>query len=363
MSTRLRLAALPLTLALAASASAQTLSVGDKAPPIQVAEWLRGKPVAAFEKGKPYVVEFWATWCGPCLKSIPHLTELAKKHTDQGLTVIGVSIWEEDPARVAPFVVKMGDKRAYTVARDDVKADDERGRNGAMAKGWMQPSGQDGIPSAFVVDREGRVAWIGHPMEMDEPLAAVMAGTWDLEKAKAEFAAAREREKRLQEFDGRLKTALGQGDFKGAVAILDELMQLDPAYATDFALMRFDLMLRSKDLDAAYAYARGVAKDKLWERADLLNQLAWIIVDPERTDLAKRDLELALLAAQRSDELTQHADPNVLDTLARVHFAQGQIEKAVAVQEKAVAASQIPEQKKQLEETLQEYRSALEPKR
>ncbi len=363
MPTLTRLAAAPVLLCLSLSASAQTLSVGDPAPPLKVAEWLRGKPVASFEKGKPYVVEFWATWCPPCLKSIPHINQLSKKYSEQGLTVIGVSIWEDDPSGVAPFVQKMGDKMTYAVARDEVKADDQRGRSGFMSVTWMTPAGQTGIPSAFLVDREGRVAWIGHPMEMDEPLSALMAGTWDLEKAKAEFAAAREREARLKEFDERLSGALAKDDFKGAVAILDELFKLDPAFATDLAPMRFDLLLRSKDLDAAYAYARGIVKEKLWEKPEILHQIAWMIVDPERTDLDRRDLELALLCAERADEVTQRANPDVLDTLARVHFAQGQVAKAVAVQEKAVAAAQDPAQKRQLSGTLEEYKKALEPQR
>jgi thiol-disulfide isomerase/thioredoxin len=63
-------------------------------PPLKVAKWIKGKPVQRFEPGKVYVVEFWATWCGPCRRSIPHLTELAKKFKGK-VTFIGVSIWGE----------------------------------------------------------------------------------------------------------------------------------------------------------------------------------------------------------------------------------------------------------------------------
>ena len=90
------------------TASADTLSVGDPAPKLEVKEFVKGEPLKDLEKGKTYVVEFWVTWCGPCRATIPHLTELQKKHKD--ITFIGVSVYENDQKKVKPFVEEMGDK-------------------------------------------------------------------------------------------------------------------------------------------------------------------------------------------------------------------------------------------------------------
>jgi len=80
----------PVLLAAPAFADGPTLKPGDAAPALQVKQWVKGDAVKGFAKDKIYVVEFWATWCGPCKASIPHLTELAKSHKD--VTFVGVSV-------------------------------------------------------------------------------------------------------------------------------------------------------------------------------------------------------------------------------------------------------------------------------
>ncbi|MCU0317689.1 MAG: TlpA family protein disulfide reductase, partial [Fimbriimonadaceae bacterium] len=88
--------ALAASLAMAQSgtpAKVTALEPGMKAPELRVSQWFKGQEVKSFKKGQVYVVEFWATWCGPCRVSIPHLTKLAKQHGDK-VHMIGVSVWE-----------------------------------------------------------------------------------------------------------------------------------------------------------------------------------------------------------------------------------------------------------------------------
>src|SRR5262249_24424483 len=110
-----------------------------------------------------YVVGVWATWGGPCRGAIPQLNAPYQQYTDKDkVVVIGQNVMESDDSAVAAFVKKMGTNMTYRVALDDKSKDP----NGAMATTWMEAADQDGIPTAFIVNPKGVIAWIGHPMEM-----------------------------------------------------------------------------------------------------------------------------------------------------------------------------------------------------
>ena len=142
-----------------------------------------GPEVKAFEPGKVYVVEFWATWCGPCVVMMPHLGDIQEELGPKGVTVIGFTAKDPNntPEQVAKFVEKRGDKLGYTIAfADDRETYDA----------YMKAAGQDGIPCSFVIGKDGKIAYIGHPLFLDEVLPKVLAGTWDAAKGTAELEAA-----------------------------------------------------------------------------------------------------------------------------------------------------------------------------
>lgn len=67
------------------------LFVGDKAPELRYGKWLKGSPVKEYKKGHLYLFEFWATWCGPCIASMPHLSEFARERKKKLPSLLSIS--------------------------------------------------------------------------------------------------------------------------------------------------------------------------------------------------------------------------------------------------------------------------------
>eukprot|EP01129_Flabellula_baltica_P002537 TRINITY_DN12349_c0_g1_i1.p1 TRINITY_DN12349_c0_g1~~TRINITY_DN12349_c0_g1_i1.p1 ORF type:complete len:196 (-),score=47.26 TRINITY_DN12349_c0_g1_i1:23-610(-) len=129
--------------------------MNQKAPVLNGLQFIKGEPISVndFIKGKVYVLEFWATWCPPCRQTIPHLSQLQHQYGD---AVAFIGITDEDIQTVSPFVNQMGHQMDYRVAIDTL--------HDAQNK-YSRAFRQNGIPHAFVIDKLGRVAWVGHPAD------------------------------------------------------------------------------------------------------------------------------------------------------------------------------------------------------
>lgn len=301
-----------------------TLKAGDPAPKLFVSKWVKGGPIDELAKGKVYVIECWATWCGPCKAAIPHVTKLQKQYQDKGLVIIGMNVWERDAAQVEPFVKQMGAKMDYAVAMDDVS----EGRPGKTAAAWLQAAGRNGIPCSFIVDREGKLAWIGHPMAMDGPLAKVIEGKFDAaEQAKLDA--------RAEELGKQLSQAMREKETDKAMAIADQLIAANPGMAALYQNVKLSLLMSKGDYAGVNALANQLAQsnDEM-----VLGRVAFTLLNASGEAAEKVDLKLALTLAQKV-AAGNPDEPQVQSLLARAHAANKQYDKAIEIQTKVVEQS------------------------
>ena len=126
------------------------LTIGDKAPTPAIAKIYKGNTsFDGFKSGKVYVMEFWATWCGPCKAGMPHVTKLQKMYADQGVEIIGCAIWQREKTQaerektVGDFIAmpEWDKKTGYTIAIDD---------ESKTSTSFMRAAGENGIPLSLI---------------------------------------------------------------------------------------------------------------------------------------------------------------------------------------------------------------------
>ncbi|MBI4580196.1 MAG: redoxin domain-containing protein [Planctomycetes bacterium] len=370
--------------------------IGDPAPSLNVGTWVKGgRADLAAGKGKNiYVIEFWATWCPPCLVGIPHLSEMQKKFRDKNVVFVGVS--DEPASVVEPFVKSMGTRMDYIVASDN---------RGATGRAYMDAFGINGIPYAFVVDKNGVVTWHGHPDgDLETVLDRIVAGKFDIKAEKEAAQAARMAadyfglvEKWNVTRDQRERERIAQRARQTGEAIVQKGVgrpELLNRFSWEIMLMpgieSRDLDLAARAAEAAYQsgdrqpsdkarklmhdYFRSVqavtatqpATDEARRRSAELGQavvktsepriieeLAWqILTSPALKD---RDLNLALSAAEAANRLTSEQDPSVLDTYALALFKTGKREQAIDLAKKALALNKDERLEPHLKQALEEY--------
>ncbi|MGI9013987.1 MAG: redoxin domain-containing protein [Phycisphaerales bacterium] len=305
-------------------ASPDFLAIGDNAPAIDVAHWLRGKEVSELNDGRIYLVGFWATWCKYCLAEFQTLSRLQQSFADDGVVIIMIS--DEKLATVFEFLSK---PEWNTAAQFSLAADPDL----STQRDYMEAAALGDIPISFLIGREGVIEWIGHPREVEQPLLAVIDKSWDRETFRpvfeAQIAEARHRFTRMRS----MKEAYRNKDWDKLLELFDAAIAAHPD-AAGLKLQRFALLISEMNRpEEGYRYGRILVRD-FWDDARILNDIAWRVVDHDTE--AVRDLDFAMQAAERACRLTDFSDARILDTLARVFYEDGDLESALKYQREAV---------------------------
>jgi thiol-disulfide isomerase/thioredoxin len=253
--------------------------------------------------GRAVVIEFFAHWCGPCARAVPHMNEIHARYGPRGLSI--VSVTSDTPEQAEPWVEKNGMKYAYGYDRG----------------GKLQAHfGVNSIPHAILVDAFGTIVWRGHPMQMPEEaieralIGASSKPVWDWpEEARG------------------LARPLWAGDWKAAAAVTSEtpaaLAILEERAGA--AVTLFDRLVEQEEYAAALTFGRRTREglSDLPAGAALAGKLTALEANPAaQADLRYAELEQEALTARKVSVL-EELRPK-LEALAKEHAGTAAARKA-----------------------------------
>ncbi|TWU33789.1 TlpA disulfide reductase family protein [Novipirellula artificiosorum] len=350
----------------------KTLTIGSVAPPLDIENWIHDGDgqfahVTDFKPNKVYVVEFWATWCPPCISAMPHVVEMQKTYANRGVQIISVS--DEPTSTIDRFLKRdvPGMKVPNENDEDDGEAEadddeeDEEGDDddeeamravtfdeltssycltsdpdGSTSNDYMRAAGRNGIPCAFIVGKDSHIDWIGHPMSMEEVLEQVVNDSWDRDAFGKEFI-----EQQKADLVSRdVAMAMRAGDNDKALRIADKFLATSSGGSAVNQMRMAKLQILSSDpsySEPLQAFVSSLLDDESLN-AQTANMIGWTLYR-QATEKGFDDATLLRRALERNQDNLRTAGPTkpyILDTVAHLQHALGETEAAIATQKEAV---------------------------
>jgi thiol-disulfide isomerase/thioredoxin len=319
------------------------LEIGSAAPKLSVEHWIQkgnGKfsEVTQFEKGRVYVIEFWATTCGPCVQSMPHLAELQTKFADKGLQIVSIS--NEPLKAVTSFLqnrIRLPNGQESTIDEVTKGYCLTTDPDGSSEIDYLLAAEQDSIPSAFVVGKDGKIEWIGHPMEMEPIVEAVLQDRWDRASYMAD-------QKLLQEARTTVRLLARNKQFLQAAEAIDGFITRTKEKRLVFGLhkSKIDMLILGNADSTTLEQSHKQLFDLYRDEPLFVQDVAWGVFERYASgDLDNKGIvSLAADAVEKSLAKSTGAEKaNMFDTLARLQHALERIDLAIAAQTNAVQLS------------------------
>ncbi|UCE59173.1 MAG: redoxin family protein [Phycisphaerales bacterium] len=296
--------------------ASEKLRIGGPPPILHGIEWVRGDPIDIHRilGQKALLIEFWASWCPPCLLNLPWRTEVQLRFADRGFEWIAVTY--ESSASVRAALASYPGEIGIRIACSD----------GLSTRKTLEAIGVSSVPYAVIVNARGQVAWMGDSRcaEFEDVLVQILSNTWNLEHARRVHGANRTY---LRETEKRIEQALTSGD--GA-----ELVEA----------ARAAMLLEIPDEDRRL-------------RAALLSRSSKRLLT--ETNWSGRFDGSALEFSRTAVEDCQWSDAQMVDIHARALFKNGHIAEAVSCQRRTLPLEWDNTRKSRYKKRLAHYERAL----
>jgi hypothetical protein len=340
------LSLVPVVLAACLSFQAQpspTLKPGEKAPPLACTRWFTMLPTMQFDRGKVYVVLFWAHWQPESVQALGRICDMV--HEKTGAEYIAVHDLDDKSSleKVQAFCDGRRASLHCSTGFDELHA---------TTKAWMGAAGRRELPTAFIVNRDGKVAYIGPAMWIDGPLKQVVSGDWDPAKAEPLIRELSDRRTAM------LKNATPDGDAAAFLKDFDYFNTNYPMAVIDkhdvkvAALYRLGKASAAQDAAQALVHPLSVRRDA----AQMVRVANTILHAPG--DRSSDELSLAHHLASIADGIYESKSAETKQVIAEAWFAQGSAHFAAVEMRKAIELSTDAEQKSRMQSLLRTYEAA-----
>lgn len=268
------------------------LAPGSPAPAWQVTEWITGESIELLNPNGTYVIEFWATWCGPCVEKMPQLSEIANRHPEA--TIIALSV-DSNLIDARQFIEGMKQSATFRAAHI--------GDRGEMVNSWLRAADQDAIPATFIV-HQGQLVWIGPVSNLEEKLTQLKNSTFDLDRSKQAFATAmrdRKTRKEINQSFEAISRLRATGQKAEAEGVLAELVKNHSETGEQADLVRYEWLAEDSPTDWLLKTKSLLADGRADSRHLVASFALRAAKKPGNAELARTAMRLALNDAGMSD--------------------------------------------------------------
>lgn len=307
--------------------------VGDLAPELKIAEWIKGKPIDSLKKGTIYVIDFWAPYCKGCIDAMPLHSKLAKKYKED-VVFIGVYVYPHKSfslERTKVFIDSLGKKVRYSLAAQEDRT---------MEVEWLEAFDEARMPNTFIVNKEGKVAWIGYPTEVGRVLRKITTESWDIEAERNTNAFNKkvydqdyEAELILQKFWQKGSSSDFFGEPDSSLNLINNIILGDPImeYAPRIVFHKFSSLLKL-NMSEALIYAKMVVS-----KQNPLEPAYFSIIGGIKSyeDKLSIPAELFQLGAECMIKFSEETPKNFIK-IAEWYWRAGDKKKAIHFQKKAI---------------------------